>query len=167
MRLRTVTRLRTGPIKNATYPTKHFYTRKRCVGFSMEQQNFTTPRWLSPCLLALICSNTLLMYFFSSNNSHMSSSLPTSRNDSTGRIIPSDQTSLRFLWRVDLITKVVVYRYKRHILGAKDSPTCANNALQRTVRDNDKFYPDAARPVLVIFTWQIILSQEVSWESLQ
>ena len=39
----TLTRLRTGPIKSGTYPTIRFYTRTnwvRCVGGSMEQQNF-------------------------------------------------------------------------------------------------------------------------------
>ena len=42
---------------------------------------------------------------------------------------------------------VVVYQYTRHIFGAKDSPTCANYALQRTARDNAKFYPQAAKAV--------------------
>ena len=54
-------------------------------------------------------------------------------------VLPSDQPSLRFLWREDPTTNVVVYQYARHILGAKDSPTCANYALQRTARDNAKF----------------------------
>ena len=54
-------------------------------------------------------------------------------------VLPSDQPSLRFLWREDPTTNVVVYQYTRHIFGAKDSPTCANYALQRTARDNAKF----------------------------
>ena len=66
-------------------------------------------------------------------------------------VLPSDQPSLRFLWREDPTTNVVVYQYTRHIFGAKDSPTCANNALQRTVRDNAKFYPEAAKAVLENF----------------
>ena len=66
-------------------------------------------------------------------------------------VLPSDQPSLRFLWREDPTTNVVVYQYTRHIFGAKDSPTCANYALQRTARDNDKFYPKAAKAVLENF----------------
>ena len=66
-------------------------------------------------------------------------------------VLPSDQLSLRFLWREDPTTNVVVYQYTRHIFGAKDSPTCANYALQRTARDNAKFYPEAAKAVLENF----------------
>ena len=66
-------------------------------------------------------------------------------------VLPSDQPSLRFLWREDPTTNVVVYQYTRHIFGAKDSPTCVNYALQRTARDNAKFYPEAAKAVLENF----------------
>ena len=62
-----------------------------------------------------------------------------------------DQPSLRFLWREDPTTNVVVYQYTRHIFGAKDSPTCANYALQRTARDNVNQYPEATKAVLVNF----------------
>ena len=58
-----------------------------------------------------------------------------------------DQPSLRFLWREDPTTNVVVYQYTRHIFGAKDSPTCADYALQRT-HDNVSQYPEAAKAVL-------------------
>ena len=54
-------------------------------------------------------------------------------------VLPSDQSSLRFLWREDPTNNVVVYRYTRHIFGAKDSPTCANYALPLTARDNANF----------------------------
>ena len=66
-------------------------------------------------------------------------------------VLPSDQPSLHFLWREDPTTNVVVYQYTRHIFGAKDSPTCADYALQRTARDNAKFYPEAAKAVLENF----------------
>ena len=66
-------------------------------------------------------------------------------------VLPSDQPSLRFLWREDPTTNVVAYQYTRHIFGAKDSPTCANYALQRTANDNAKFYPEAAKAVLENF----------------
>ena len=66
-------------------------------------------------------------------------------------VLPSDQPSLRFLWREDTTNNVVVYQYRRHIFGAKDSPSCANSALQRTARDNAKFYPEAAKAVLENF----------------
>ena len=55
-------------------------------------------------------------------------------------VLPDDQPSLRFLWHEDPTSDVVVYQYMRHVFGSKDSPTCANYALQRTGHDNcDKF----------------------------
>ena len=66
-------------------------------------------------------------------------------------VLSSDQAPLRFLWLEDPTTNVVVYQYTRHLFGVKDSPTCANYALQRTARDNAKFYPEAAKPVLENF----------------
>ena len=57
------------------------------------------------------------------------------------------QTSLRFLWRDDPTQKVVVHQYTCHIFGAKDSPTCANYALQRTTDENCKKFPRAAGSV--------------------
>ena len=42
---------------------------------------------------------------------------------------------------------MVVHQYTRHIFGAKDSPTCANYALQQTGRDNENDFPDAARAI--------------------
>ena len=62
-----------------------------------------------------------------------------------------DQPSLRFFGREDPTTIVVVYQYTRHIFGAKDSPTCANYALQRTARDNVNQYPEATKAVLENF----------------
>ena len=62
-------------------------------------------------------------------------------------VLPSDQPALRFLWRKDPSKSVEVYQYTRQIFGAKDSPTCANFALQRTARDHEKEYPDAAKAV--------------------
>ena len=58
-----------------------------------------------------------------------------------------DQTSLRFLWREDPTQKVVVHQYTRHIFGAKDSPSCANYALQRTADVNCKEFRRAAGSV--------------------
>ena len=66
-------------------------------------------------------------------------------------VIPCDQPSLRLLWREDPTSNVVVHQYTRHIFGAKDSPTCANYALQRTASDNAKKYPEAAKAVLENF----------------
>ena len=62
-------------------------------------------------------------------------------------VLPSDQPALRFLWREDPSKTIEVYQYTRHIFGAKDSPTCANYVLQRTARDHEKEYPDAAKAV--------------------
>ena len=66
-------------------------------------------------------------------------------------VLPSGQPSLRFLWREYPTTNVVVYQYTRHKFGAKDLPTCANYALQRTARDNAKFYPEATKAALENF----------------
>ena len=66
-------------------------------------------------------------------------------------VLPSDQPSLRFLWREYPTTNVVVYQSTRHILGSEDSPTCANYALQCTARVNAKLYPEAAKAVLENF----------------
>ena len=66
-------------------------------------------------------------------------------------VLPSYQPSLRFLWREDPTTNVVVYQYTRTLFGAKDSPTCVNYALQRTASNKAKFYPEAAKTVLENF----------------
>ena len=66
-------------------------------------------------------------------------------------VLPCDKPSLRFLWREDPISNVVVHQCTRHIFGAKDSPNCANYALQRTASDNAKQYPEAAKAVLENF----------------
>ena len=47
--------------------------------------------------------------------------------------------------------KCFVYQYTRHIFGAKDSPTCAKYALQRTARDNVSQYPETVKAVLENF----------------
>ena len=62
-------------------------------------------------------------------------------------VIREDRPSLRFLWREDPATDVAVYQYVRHIFGSKDSPTCANYALQQTARDNRKQFREAANSV--------------------
>ena len=62
-----------------------------------------------------------------------------------------DQPSLRFLWREDPTTNVVVYQYTRHIFGAEDLPACANYALQQTARDNVSQYAEIAKAVLENF----------------
>ena len=67
-------------------------------------------------------------------------------------VVPDcDQPSLRFLWREDPTTNVVVYQYTRHIFGAKDSPTCANYVLQQTARENVNQFPEATKAVLENF----------------
>ena len=66
-------------------------------------------------------------------------------------VLPCDQPSLRFLWLEDPTSNAVVHQYTRHTFGAKDSPTCSNYALQRTVSDNAKQYPEATKAVLENF----------------
>ena len=41
-----------------------------------------------------------------------------------------DQPSLRFLWREDPTSSVVVHQYTRHIFGVRDWPTCAIFAFE-------------------------------------
>ena len=65
-------------------------------------------------------------------------------------VLYCDQPSLRFLWREDPTTNKM-YQYTRHIFGAKDSPLCANYALQRTARENVSQYPEATKAVLENF----------------
>ena len=43
---------------------------------------------------------------------------------------------------------MVVHQYTRHIFGARDSPTSANFALQKTASDNRAEYPEAASAVV-------------------
>ena len=62
-------------------------------------------------------------------------------------VLPEDLPSLRFLWREDPSADVVVHQCTRHIFGARDLPTCANYALQRTAMDNQAMFRDAASAV--------------------
>ena len=54
------------------------------------------------------------------------------------RVSTEDSDALRFLWKDDITSDdpPEMYQMLVHIFGAKDSPTCANYALQRTARDN-------------------------------
>ena len=51
------------------------------------------------------------------------------------------------MWREDPAIDVAVYQYVRLYFGSKDSPTCANYALQHIARDNRKQFPEAAKSV--------------------
>ena len=66
-------------------------------------------------------------------------------------LLPCDQPSLRFLWRVDPTSNVGVPQYTHHIFGAKDSLTWANYALQRTASDSAQEYTEAPKAVLENF----------------
>ena len=61
------------------------------------------------------------------------------------KVPPQDCKVLRFLWRNNPSDPISVYEYTRHIFGAKSSPTCANFALQRNAKDNEKDHPMAAK----------------------
>ena len=74
-------------------------------------------------------------------------------------VLARDQPSLRFLWREDPTSSVVVHQYTRHIFGARDSPTCANCALQKTASDNQAEYPKPLQPLSRSFTWTTILTR--------
>ena len=66
-------------------------------------------------------------------------------------VLPDDQPSLCSLWRQIPVSDVIVYHYRQHIFGSKFSPTCTNNALQSTGRDNYNTFPKAAQAVLTKF----------------
>ena len=56
---------------------------------------------------------------------------------------PSDDCHfLRFLWRGKISDPIQVYEYRRHIFGAKISPTCATFAVQQAGRDNRNTFPN-------------------------
>ena len=63
------------------------------------------------------------------------------------QVPPEDAKCFRFVWRENQSDNLSTYEYTRHIFGAKDSPTCANFALQRTVTDNEEEFPVASRIV--------------------
>ena len=73
-----------------------------------------------------------------------------------------DQPSLRFLWREDPRDEVSIFQYTRHIFGAKDSPTCANFALQQTGRDNQAQFPEVANAIEEKFYMDDYLDSAVS-----
>ena len=51
------------------------------------------------------------------------------------------------MWREDPRDEVSIFQYTRHIFGAKDSPTCANFALQQTGRDNQAQFLEVANAI--------------------
>ena len=60
--------------------------------------------------------------------------------------VPSQNCKvLRFLWWNHPEDPFSVYKFTRHVFGAKSSPTCANLALQRNAKDNEKDHPVAAK----------------------
>ena len=57
----------------------------------------------------------------------------------------ADAKCLRFIWREHQSDDLSTYEYTRHIIGSKDSATCANYALQRTATDNEDKFPDVPK----------------------
>ena len=51
---------------------------------------------------------------------------------------------LRFLWMQPGSTTVDMYEYRRHIFGARDSPACANFALQQVAKDYIDEFPQVS-----------------------
>ena len=60
------------------------------------------------------------------------------------KVPPAECKFLQFLWRDDSTKSVEVYEYTRHDFCTKNSPTCANYALQQTGQDNKDVCPLAA-----------------------
>ena len=67
-----------------------------------------------------------------------------------------DQPSHRFLWREDPTSSVIAHQYTRQTFGARDLPTCANFALQKTASDHQDEYPEAASAIVQNFIWMTI-----------
>ena len=78
------------------------------------------------------------------------------------RVLPAEQSVLRFLWREDPSMNIEVYQYTRHMFGAKDSSTCAIYALMCTARDNNSDFPEAAHAVCQKFYMDGYLDSMVS-----
>ena len=67
------------------------------------------------------------------------------------RILPTDQPLFRFSWREDPATNFAVFQYTRHFFRAKDSPTCANCALESIASGNEAKFLDASGSFQKIF----------------
>ena len=63
------------------------------------------------------------------------------------KVPAADSKCLRYIWRESQSDHLSTCEYTRHFFGAKDSPTCANYALQRTATDNEDKFPDVSKIV--------------------
>ena len=62
---------------------------------------------------------------------------------------PQDLKFLRYLWKES--EKLICFHFRRHIFGARCSPTCCVFALRQTAEDNCQQYSSAAKAVLRSF----------------
>ena len=62
-----------------------------------------------------------------------------------------DRRYLRFMWRQLNSQELEVYKYQRHIFGAKDSPACSNFVLQQAAKDDIKNHPNSLEIIQRIF----------------
>ena len=63
------------------------------------------------------------------------------------QVQPEDAKCLRLVSRESQSDNISTYEYTRHIFGGKDSPTCANCALQCTTTGNEEELAVASRSV--------------------
>ena len=61
------------------------------------------------------------------------------------KVAPEDRKILRFLWKMD--GRIETCEYTSHIFGGTDSPCIASYDFRKTVRDNEKQFPDALKYV--------------------
>ncbi|XP_075247082.1 uncharacterized protein LOC142340389 [Convolutriloba macropyga] len=54
-----------------------------------------------------------------------------------------DRCYLQFMWRQPNSSELEVYKYQRHIFGARDSPVCANFVFQQTAKDDIEDHPNS------------------------
>ena len=60
--------------------------------------------------------------------------------------VPKDECKfLRFLWRPKPTQTVDVYEYKRHVFGARSSPTCVIYAPRKAAEDSKNHFPQALK----------------------
>ena len=63
------------------------------------------------------------------------------------QVSEQDRSCLRSLWRSRTNEPVQIFKYQRHVFGAKSSLTCANYGLNRVGVDNEDEYPIAAKAI--------------------
>ena len=82
------------------------------------------------------------------------------------QVFEQDRISLRLLWCLGTNKTVQIFKYQRHVFGAKRSPTCANSAIRQLGHNNEERYPIAPKLIQKSFyTDGLIKSKETREEA--